>query len=166
MSYENVRNYFEGVGLGGRILVLGKSSATVQSAADAVGCEAKQIVKTLSFWVDGSPALVVAAGNVKISNQKFKARFNQKPKMIPGELLEEYVGHDQGGVCPFAVRPGTSIYLDVSLRQNKVLYPGAGSENNVVRLSLDELEQHSSLRDWVDVCTELAGHQTQEPNIE
>lgn len=154
MSFSNVREYFDSVGLGERIMVLGQSSATVQMAADAVGCEPKQIVKTLSFLVDGSPVLVVAAGNVKISNQKFKAAFNQKPKMIPGELVEEYIGHDPGGICPFAVKPGTAIYLDVSLRQSEILYPGAGSGNSVVRLSLKELVEHSSFRDWVDVCSE------------
>lgn len=155
MSYENVRDYFASKGLDERITVFDQSSATVQMAAEAVGCETKQIVKTLSFLVDGLPVLLVAAGNVKIDNKKYKATFNQKSKMIPAELVEEYIGHDPGGVCPFAVKPGIAIYLDVSLKQNDILYPGAGSDNSIVRLSLEELKHHSAFKDWVDVCKEI-----------
>lgn len=132
-----------------------QSTATVQMAADAVGCEAKQIAKTLSFLVDESPILIVAAGNVKIDNQKYKATFNQKSKMLPGELVEEYIGHKLGGVCPFAVKPNVVIYLDVSLKQNDIVYPAAGSENSVVKLSIEELERYSAFKEWIDVCKEV-----------
>ncbi|MGI6745756.1 MAG: YbaK/EbsC family protein [Acutalibacteraceae bacterium] len=155
MSYENVKKYFEDFELGERVKVLQQSSATVQLAAEAVGCEVKQIAKTLSFLVGDLPILIVAAGNAKIDNQKYKATFLQKSKMIPGELVEEYVGHDPGGVCPFAVKPNVAIYLDVSLKQNEVVYPGAGSENSVVKLTIEELEHHSAFKNWVDVCKEV-----------
>jgi len=152
MSYENVRKYFEDAGLGERVKVLEQSSATVEMAAEAVGCEIKQIAKTLSFMVDDAPILVVAAGNVKIDNKKYKATFHQKSKMVPSELVEEYIGHDIGGVCPFAVNTNVLIYLDISLKENDVIYPGAGNENSVVELSIEELETHSSYKGWVDVC--------------
>lgn len=155
MPHANVKGYFKKIGLEERVKVLEQSSATVQLAAEAIGCEAKQIAKTLSFLVDDLPVLVVAAGNVKIDNQKFKATFHQKSKMIPGELVEEYVGHVPGGVCPFAVKPDVTIYLDVSLKQNKIVYPAAGSNNSVIKLSIEELERYTAFKDWVDVCKEL-----------
>lgn len=155
MSYENVKKYFEGVGLCERVKVLEQSSATVEMAAKAVGCEIKQIAKTLSFMVDDAPILIVAAGNVKIDNKKYKAIFHQKSKMIPSKLVEEYIGHDIGGVCPFAVKPNVAIYLDISLKENNIIYPGAGNENCVVELSIEELEIHSNYNGWVDVCKEV-----------
>lgn len=155
MSYENVKKYFESIELGERVKVFEQSTATVQMAADAVGCEAKQIAKTLSFLVDESPILIVAAGNVKIDNQKYKATFNQKSKMLPGELVEEYIGHKLGGVCPFAVKTNVVIYLDISLKQNDIVYPAVGSENSVAKLSIEELERYSAFKEWIDVCKEV-----------
>ena len=152
MSFDKVKKYFDDVGLADRIIVFEQSSATVELAAKAIGCEAQQIAKSLSLLVDDSPILIIAAGNVKIDNQKFKATFHQKAKMISGYMVEEYIGHGPGGVCPFAVRPDVSIYMDVSLKQNEVVYPAAGNENSVVKLSLKELEHHSAFKDWVDVC--------------
>ena len=152
MSLENVKKYFEKAGLADRIRVYDESSATVELAAQAIGCKTKQIAKSLSFFADGSPILIIAAGNVKIDNKKFKAVFHQKAKMISGDFVEEYIGHGPGGVCPFAVKPGVVIYLDVSLKQNEIVYPAAGSANSVVKLSLEELEYHSNFKDWIDVC--------------
>jgi prolyl-tRNA editing enzyme YbaK/EbsC (Cys-tRNA(Pro) deacylase) len=154
MSYENVRKYFEEVGLGERIKVLENSGATVEMAAEAISCEVKQITKTLSFLVDDLPILIVAAGNVRVDNKKYKATFGQKPKMIPSELVEEYIGHSIGGVCPFAVRPNVAIYLDISLKSNDVVYPGAGNEHSIIELSMEELERYSAFKDWVDVSKE------------
>lgn len=151
MSYENVKNYFESIGLADRVKVLDQSSATVQMAAEAIGCEEKQIAKSLSFLVGDKPILIVAAGNVKVDNKKYKATFHQKSKMIPIELIEEYIGHDLGGVCPFAVKPNVTIYLDVSLKENKVLYPAAGSGNSIVELTIEELELYTDFKDWIDV---------------
>ncbi len=155
MSFVNVNKYFEMAKLGERVKVLKQSSATVQLAAEAVGCEAKQIAKTLSFLVDEFPILIVAAGNAKIDNQKYKSIFQQKPKLIPREFVEEYIGHEPGGVCPFSVKPNVSIYLDISLKQNEVVYPAAGSESSVVELTIEELEQHSAYKGWINVCKEI-----------
>ena len=152
MSFENVKKLFTKAGLGERVQVLDQPTATVEMAAEAVGCATNQIVKTLSFLVTGTPLLVVAAGNVKVDNKKFKERFQGRPKMIERELVEEYIGHDAGGVCPFAVIPGVDIYLDISLKQNEIIYPGAGSANSLVKLTLNELEQVCHYKDWVDVC--------------
>ena len=152
MSYKSVLEYFENVGLKDRIKVFEESSATVEMAAKAVGCKPKQIAKTLSFLVDDLPILIVATGNVMIDNQKYKEVFQQKSQMIPREKVEQYIGHDLGGVCPFAVNPGVTTYLDNSLKQNEVVYVAAGSPNSVVKLSISELEQHSHYKNWVDVC--------------
>ncbi len=151
MSFENVKKYFVDKGLEDRIKVLNTSSATVEMAAKALGCEAGQIAKTLSFTVNKSPVLVVAAGNVKMDNKKFKSRFGTRPKMIPGKLVKERIGHDVGGVCPFVLKSGVKVFLDVSLKQNDVVYPAAGSENSLVKLSVKELEAHTAFEGWVDV---------------
>ena len=152
MSLENVQRYFENAGLGDRVLVFEKSSATVEEAAWAIGCEPKQIAKTMSFFVNDKPVLIVTAGDVKVDNKKYKAVFNQKAKMIPGEQVEGCVGHAPGGVCPFAANPDAEVYLDVSLKRFERIYPAAGNGNSAVDLSLAELMQHSGYVDWVDVC--------------
>ena len=151
MSFENVKEYFESIGLSERIKVLDQSSATVRLAAQAIGCEEKQIAKTLAFLVDGFPILIVTAGNMKVDNKKFKSIFNQKPKMIPIDLIEDYIGHDLGGVCPFAVKPNVTVYLDTSLKQSDIIYPAAGSENSMVELSIKELEKYSDFKNWIDI---------------
>lgn len=151
MSYENVKNYFSKVGLADRLSVLEQSSATVEEAAQAIGCEPHQIAKTLSFLVDDQPVLIVAAGHARIDNRKYKTVFGQKARMIPPERLEELTGHSMGGVCPFATKPGVRVHLDVSLQVNQIVYPAAGANQCVVRLDLAELEQHSNSKGWVDV---------------
>ncbi len=151
MSFENVKKYFLEKGLEHRVEILNTSSATVEMAAAALECEPKQIAKTLSFKVDKSTVLVVAAGNVKMDNKKFKSRFGRRPKMLPGKSVKELIGHDVGGVCPFVVKSDVKVYLDVSLKQNKIVYPAAGSENSLVRLSIEELEEHTGFEGWVDV---------------
>lgn len=152
MSFKNVKTYFETIGLSERIKVLDQSSATVELAAKAIGCEEKQIAKTLSFLVKDEPILIVTAGNVKVDNKRYKSIFHQKSKMIPIDSIEEYIGHDLGGVCPFAVKPKVSIYLDVSLKQNDIIYPAAGSENSMVELTIEELEGYTDFKKWIDVC--------------
>lgn len=152
MSYTKVRDYFESIGLSDRVKNLTESSATVEQAAHAVGCDAKQIVKTMTFFVNESPIMVVCAGNVKIDNSKYKLQFHEKAKMISAAMVEEYVGHEIGGVCPFSINDGVAVYLDESLKVNKTVYPGAGNEHSVVELSLEELEQYTSTKAWVDVC--------------
>lgn len=152
MSLEKVQQYFEGVGLGSRIIVLEKSSATVEEAAEAIGCQPKQIAKTMSLLVNDKPILIVTAGDAKIDNKKYRDLFHQKAKMIPGEQVEPYIGHAPGGVCPFAVHPGVTVWLDISLKRFERLYPAAGNGNSAIDLTLAELTEHSHFAGWVDVC--------------
>lgn len=152
MSLEKVQAYFENYNMKERIKVFEQSSATVELAAEAVGCEPAHIAKTLSFLQDEQALLIVAAGDVKIDNKKYKAVFHQKAKMIPGNLVESYVGHAPGGVCPFAVKEGVPVYLDESLKRFETVYPAAGSGNSAIGLSLTELETYSNACGWIDVC--------------
>ena len=152
MSLEKVQDYFDSCQMKERIQVFSQSSATVELAAKAVGCEPARIAKTLSFSQEEQAVLIVTAGDVKIDNPKYKARFHQKAKMIPGELVESYVGHAPGGVCPFAVKEGVPVYLDESLRRFETVYPAAGSGNSAIGLTIAELETHSKTCGWVDVC--------------
>lgn len=153
MSYQVVKSFFEGVNLGQRVMEFEKSSATVEEAAKAVGCEPKQIAKTMSFFQGEAPVLIVTAGDAKIDNKKYKAAFHQKAKMIPGDQVEACIGHAPGGVCPFVIKTGVTVYLDVSLKRFEKVYPAAGSGHSAVELSLSELEQHSNYVQWVDVCS-------------
>lgn len=153
MSFENVKSYFDRIHMGQRVMEFEQSSATVEEAALAVGCEPQQIAKTLSFLIGDDPILIVAAGDAKVDNKKYKAAFHKKAKMIPGELVENYIGHAPGGVCPFAVKQGVSVYLDVSLKRFSKVYPAAGNGNSAVELSIEELERFSSAVQWVDVCS-------------
>lgn len=152
MSFEKVKRYFEDLGLGDRVRELSQSSATVEEAAKAVGCEPERIAKTMSFLQGDEAILIVTAGDAKVDNRKYKDHFHQKAKMIPGELVEHYVGHAPGGVCPFAIPPGTKVYLDVSLKGFDIVYPAAGTGNSAVELSIKELEDCSNCTGWVDVC--------------
>lgn len=152
MSIEKVKDYFEQRGIAGRILEFPVSSATVELAAIALGCEPKRIAKTLSFGIHGEPVLIVAAGDAKIDNAKYKARFGVKAKMLSHEDAASLIGHAVGGVCPFAVNEGVSVYLDESLRRFDTVFPAAGSGNSAIELTIEELETYSNFSDWVDVC--------------
>lgn len=152
MSLERVKEYFQQLGLGDRIIEPEASSATVAEAAQALGCQPCQIAKTMSFLVDGAPVLIVTAGDARVDNQKYKAFFHEKAKMIPADEVEGYIGHAPGGVCPFATLPGVTVYLDRSLQRFARVYPAAGSGHSAVDLSLDELERCSHSVGWLDVC--------------
>lgn len=152
MSLEKVKQYFRGFGLEDRVKVLAQSSATVEAAAIAVGCEPARIAKTMSFLVGDEAILIVAAGDVKIDNKKYKEFFHQKAKMIPFDEVEQYVGHAPGGVCPFVIPEGVKVFLDVSLRRFEIVYPAAGTGNSAVELSVDELAKYSKMSEWIDVC--------------
>ena len=152
MSIEKVRAYFEGFGIADRIREFDVSSATVELAAIAVGVEGARIAKSMSFKLGDEPIIVVVAGDQKIDNAKYKAQFHQKAKMIPGELVEQYVGHAPGGVCPFVIPEETQVFLDVSLKRFDMVYPAAGTSNSAVELSIKELEDCSRSREWIDVC--------------
>lgn len=152
MSYENVKAYFEERNLGERVIVREHIGDTVEHAAEAIGCRPEHIAKTMSFMQNGEPVLICMAGDAKISNPKYKQAFHQKAVMIPGGQVEELVGHIPGAVCPFAVKEGIKVYLDVSLKRFETVYTAGGSLNSTVTLSLSELEEHSNPSGWVDVC--------------
>ncbi|CAK7021549.1 MAG: hypothetical protein PEGG_00884 [Paraeggerthella hongkongensis] len=152
MAIDKVRTFLEERGMEDRVLEFETSSATVDLAAAAVGCEAARIAKTLSFRVGDRVVLVVAAGDARIDNPKFKAQFGAKPKMLKAEEAEPLIGHAVGGVCPFAVNEGVEVCLDESLRRFDVVYPAAGNAASAVRLTPDELERCASPCAWVDVC--------------
>lgn len=152
MSIENVRTYFEERGIAGRMQEFDVSSATVALAAQALHCEEGRIAKTLSFHAGGKVLLIVCAGDVKIDNAKYKARFGVKAKMLSCDEAEPLIGHAVGGVCPFAVKEGVEIYLDESLKRFQTIFPACGSANSAIELTPEELEKYSDCTDWVDVC--------------
>jgi len=152
MAIEKVKAYFKKYGMEERIQELDMSSATVELAAAALHCEPQRIAKTLSFMVDGHAVLVVAAGDAKIDNPKYKAQFGTKAKMLSPEEAETLAGHAVGGVCPFAVNEGVDVYLDISLKRFGTVFPACGSSNSAIELTVPELEEHSGYAGWVDVC--------------
>ena len=152
MAFEKAKAYLEKLGLADRIIEIEHSSATVAAAAEALGCEEAMIAKTLSFLQDEKPVLILADGVARIDNRKYKDRFGCKAKMIPAELVEPLIGHEIGGVCPFGVNAGVTVYLDESLRRHDTIYPAAGNDHSGVKLSIPELEMCSGFTEWVDVC--------------
>ena len=152
MSVEKVKAFFKQYNMESRILEFDESSATVELAAHAVGCEPAKIAKTLSFWLNEHPILILTAGDVKIDNKKYRAQFVKKAKMLSFDEVEKIIGHGVGGVCPFAINEGIDVYLDVSLKRFDVVYPACGSSNSAIGLSIPELEQYSGYQAWVDVC--------------
>ncbi len=152
MAIEKVRAYFRALNMEDRIQEFPVSSATVELAAEALHCQPCRIAKTLSFLLDGAPILIVAAGDAKVDNGKYKARFGAKAKMLTPQEAEELVGHAVGGVCPFAVNEGVTVYLDQSLRRFETVFPACGSSNSAIELTIEELERCAPHKDWVDVC--------------
>ncbi|MCC8105461.1 MAG: YbaK/EbsC family protein [Clostridiales bacterium] len=171
MAIEIVREYLKKWNAQDRVLEFPVSSATVELAAQAVGCEPARIAKTLSFLVpdaagdkesaaqgnlvaqDGThPVLIVAAGDAKVDNSKYKQYFHTKAKMLHGEQVTELIGHAIGGVCPFGVKDGVEIFLDVSLKRFDTVFPAAGSSNSAIEVTMEELERFSGSSTWIDVC--------------
>lgn len=152
MSIERVREYFKTKGIDGRIQKFEISSATVPLAAKALHCEESRIAKTLSFHIGEKVILIVAAGDAKIDNAKYKAQFGTKAKMLSFDEAEPLVGHAVGGICPFVVNEGVEIYLDISLKRFSTVFPACGSSNSAIELSLQELEEYSGFIKWIDVC--------------
>lgn len=152
MAIEKVKEYFKKYGMENRIQEFGVSSATVELAAEALHCEPCRIAKTLSFMAGNRPILIVAAGDAKIDNPKYKAQFKTKAKMLSPEEVETMVGHAVGGVCPFAVNEDVTVYLDESLKRFQTVFPACGSSNSAIELTIEELEQYSLFTTWVDVC--------------
>ena len=152
MAIEKVREYFKTYGMENCILEFDVSSATVELAAEALHCEPCRIAKTLSFMVNGSPILIVTAGDARVDNKKYRTHFETKAKMLTPEEVETLVGHAVGGVCPFAVNAGVTVYLDESLKRFQTVFPACGSGNSAIELTLEELEKYSSFVSWIDVC--------------
>ena len=152
MAIEKVRAYFETLGRADDILEFPVSSATVALAAQALKCGEGEIAKSLTFMVGGEPIMVVAAGDARIDNHKYKEEFGAKAKMLTPDEVRELIGHEVGGVCPFAVNEGVKVYLDKTLRKYEVVYPACGSSNSAVGMTIEELERASGYVKWVDVC--------------
>ena len=152
MSIERVRAYLAPFGMVDKIQEFTVSSATVELAAQALGCEGARIAKTLSFLVEDKAVLIVAAGDAKVDNAKFKGFFHTKAKMLTPEQVVDLVGHAVGGVCPFGVKEGVAVYLDESLKRFQTVFPACGSSNSAIELSIPELERYSGYTSWLDVC--------------
>lgn len=152
MAIEKVKEYFRKYNIEDRVQEFEVSSATVKLAAEALHCEPCRIAKTLSFVVDGHAILIVAAGDTRIDNPKYKAQFGTKANMLSPEEVETMVGHAIGGVCPFAVNEHVTIYLDQSLKRFHTVFPACGSSNSAIELTIEELARYSSFTSWIDVC--------------
>ncbi|MGN1410626.1 MAG: YbaK/EbsC family protein [Eubacteriales bacterium] len=152
MAIEKVKEYFADLGIADRVQEFDVSSATVELAAQALNCEPCRIAKTLSFIVDGHAILIVAAGDAKIDNPKYKAQFSTKAKMLTPDEVETLIGHSVGGVCPFGINDGVAVYLDNSLKRFETVFPACGSSNSAIELSIEELEKYSGYTSWIDVC--------------
>jgi len=152
MAIEKVKDYFNRFGIADRVREFTVSSATVELAAQALGCEPCRIAKTLSFMVDSHAILIVMAGDAKIDNPRYKAQFGTKAKMLTPAETEMLVGHAVGGVCPFGINEGVTVYLDNSLKRFDTVFPACGSSNSAIELSVAELERYSNYSGWIDVC--------------
>ena len=152
MSIERVKEYFEKYNMAERVREFEVSSATVELAAIALNCEGCRIAKSLTFKVDEKPTMIVVAGDAKIDNPKYKAQFGTKAKMLTAEEAVTLIGHAVGGVCPFAVNEGVTVYLDESLKRFETVFPACGSSNSAIELTIEELEKYSGFTAWIDVC--------------
>lgn len=152
MAFDTAFQYLKEKGYADRVQEFEVSSATVELAAKAVGTEPARIAKSLTFMVNEKPVMILCAGDAKVSNQKYKARFGTKAKMLSAEEVHNLIGHDVGGVCPFGINNGVDVYLDDSMKRFDIVYPACGSSNSAVKLSIPELEEVSGYLEWVDVC--------------
>lgn len=153
MSITAVRTYFAQFGMEDNILEFETSSATVELAAQAVGVIPARIAKSLSFKVDGKAILIITAGDAKVDNAKYKAFFHTKAKMLTPDEVTELIGHAIGGVCPFAIKEGVDVYLDVSMRRFETVFPAAGSANSAIELTCAQMEQYAcNCKGWGDFC--------------
>lgn len=151
MSFEKAKEYLDDKGFGERILTFEVSSATVDLAAAAVGCERAHIAKSLTFKVNENAVMIVCAGDAKIDNPKYKANFSTKAVMLSPDEVDEMIGHSIGGVCPFGINEGVDVYLDESLKRFETVYPACGNSASAVKLTPDELFDVSGAIEWIDV---------------
>lgn len=156
MAIDRARAHLKKYGMEDKVLEFEQSSATVELAALALGVEGARIAKTLSYMVNDAPILIVAAGDVRIDNRKFKDAFHTKAKMLTAEQAETLIGHAVGGVCPFGINEGIKVYLDASLKRFETVYPACGSSNSAIELTIAELEETSGAVGWVDVAKDQA----------
>lgn len=156
MAFDKAKEHLEKFGFGDRIRVLEQSSATVELAAAALGCEPARIAKSLTFMTGDGPIMIVTAGDVKIDNAKYKAQFGVKAKMLTPAEVDELIGHSVGGVCPFGINSGVRVFLDDSLKRFERVFPACGSGNTAVDLSVAELEKCSGCEKWIDVCKNIS----------
>ncbi len=152
MSITRVKEYFKQFDMEDRVMEFPVSSATVELAAQALNTDGCRIAKTLSFSVNDSPILIVTAGDAKIDNKKYKTFFGTKAKMLSFDEVEEKIGHAVGGVCPFAVNDGVTVYLDECIKRFETVFPACGSSNSAIELTPEELEKYSGYKQWIDVC--------------
>ena len=152
MSIERVRAYFKEQGIEDKIQEFEVSSATVELAAQALGCEPERIAKSITFQAGDRIIMIVTAGDQKIDNPKYTAQFVTKAKMLAREEAEDLIGHAVGGVCPFAVNEGVEIYLDESLKRFETVFPACGSSNSAAEFTIPELEKYTNYLEWIDVC--------------
>lgn len=155
MSIQKVRDYFSQFGIMDQIMEFDSSSATVQLAAQALNVQPARIAKTLAFAVSDSVIVIVMAGDAKIDNARYKARFKTKAKMLSPDDVLQKTGHAVGGVCPFALPDGVKVYLDESLKRFSTVFPACGSANSAIELTVSELEKYSRFDCWVDVTALL-----------
>lgn len=152
MSIERVKKYFKQFNIEDKVMEFPVSSATVELAAKALNTEGCRIAKTLSFSVNDSPILIVTAGDAKIDNKKYKAFFGAKAKMLSFDEVEEKIGHAVGGVCPFAINEGVTVFLDECIKRFETVFPACGSSNSAIELTPEELEKYSGYKQWIDIC--------------
>ena len=152
MAIDKVKDFFRGTELEGKVIELAESSATVELAAHALHTEPDRIAKSLSFLIGEKPIIVVVSGMARTDNRKYKAQFGTKAKMLSPDEAETLVGHAVGGVCPFGVNEGVTVYLDESLKRFTTVFPACGSSNSAIELTIEELEKFSGFASWIDVC--------------
>ena len=154
MAIELVKDFFKQYNMDQKILEFEVSSATVELAAAALGCEPGRIAKSLSFKINENAILIITAGDAKVDNSKYKSFFHTKAKMLSADEVLEKIGHAIGGVCPFGIKNEVPVYLDTSLQQYKTVFPACGSSNSAIELTIPQLEQYSNFIEWIDVCKE------------
>ena len=152
MSVQSVKEHLKKYGMDNRIITVSCLTATVKEAAESLGCEEKEIAKTLSFKVSDNPILIVMAGDVKIDNAKYRGYFHEKAKMLQPEEVDTLIGHPIGGVCPFGASNNVKVYLDESLKRFEFVYPACGSPHNAIKITIKELEETTNYPEWIDVC--------------
>lgn len=157
MSVEKVKRYFKQWNMEDKVLEFPVSSATVADAALALGTEEKRIAKTMSFMLEDRAILIVTAGDARIDNKKYKSYFHKKAAMLKHDEVESLIGHPVGGVCPFGINEGVTVYLDESLKRFDTVFPACGSGNSAIELTIPQLEQYSNYSEWIDVCKDWQG---------